>query len=117
MRVGDPRHNSLDLRADLVLVLGVLHHLDDNLASTCFDLARRCLKNENGKVLIFGAVFTPKQNPIAQILIRNARDKKVRTRQEYERLIKPVFDSFTIEIGTDLLHIPFTHFICTATRG
>jgi hypothetical protein len=117
MGVGDPRLNSLDLRADLVLILGVLHHLDDNLASTCLDLARRFLKNESGKVVILEAVFTPKQNPIARFLIRNDRGKNVRTQQEYEQLIKPVFDSFTVEIRTDLLNIPYTHFICTATRG
>jgi SAM-dependent methyltransferase len=112
--VGDPRLEDLSLKADVVLILGVLHHLDDSLSKECLRLAKRCLRDKNSKVLILEAALTPKQNLIARLLIKNDRGKNVRTREGYEGLIKSEFESYSSEIRTDLLNIPYTHFISTA---
>lgn len=112
--VGDPSLKDLSLKADVVLILGVLHHLDDSLSKECLRLAKRCLRDKNSKVLIVEPVLMPKQNLIARLLVKNDRGKNVRTREGYEKLIEDEFKSFSSEIRTDLLRVPYTHLICTA---
>ena len=114
IKIGDPKLNALNLKADLVLILGVLHHLDDNLAKTCLSFARQCLKDSNSRVFIFEAVLTPKQNPIARFLIKNDRGKNVRDRDGYQNLLGQFFSNHQVEVRHDILRIPYSHFLATA---
>jgi hypothetical protein len=51
MGVGDSRLNSFDLLTPHVSILGVPHHLDDNLASMCLFLKQYLLHNKNDKAI------------------------------------------------------------------
>ncbi len=99
---------------DVVLAIGVLHHLDDDVAENIFALAREAL-GKDGRVITIDPCLADGQNPIARYLIRHDRGQNVRDADGYRALARQVFPKV---IGT-LRHrswIPYTHWImeCSA---
>ena len=99
---------------DVVLAIGLLHHLDDPIAINVLNLAAKALK-PNGRLLTLDPCLEPRQNPVARFLIKQDRGRNVRNSKEYSKLASTIFDSFRIEIRHQSW-IPYTHcFIeCTA---
>ena len=95
---------------DIVLAIGILHHLDDQAASQLFELANIALK-PRGRLITFDGVYIPNQSPVARWIISKDRGQNVRTEQEYVRLAKGTFSDLTAHIRCDLLNIPYTHII------
>ncbi|HEX3855797.1 MAG TPA: class I SAM-dependent methyltransferase [Verrucomicrobiae bacterium] len=95
---------------DLVLAIGVVHHLDDTQASKLFALARRVLR-PTGSLITYDGCYVPQQSQIARWLLGNDRGKFVRTREEYLRLASAHFSKVEPHIRHDLLRIPYTHLI------
>lgn len=99
---------------DVVLAIGVLHHLDDDVANNLFALTRAAL-SERGRMVTIDPCFAPGQNPIARYLIRHDRGQNVRNAEGYQKLACQTFP--TVQ-GT-LRHrrwIPYSHWImeCSA---
>jgi SAM-dependent methyltransferase len=95
---------------DLVLVTGVIHHLDDAQAARLFDLARLALR-PTGRLVTFDGCYAPQQSPIARWLLARDRGKFVRTREEYLRLASARFSKVEPHLRHDLLRLPYTHLI------
>lgn len=94
---------------DVVLAIGVLHHLEDGEAVQMLRLARRALR-AGGRLVTIDPAFAPGQNPLARFLVSRDRGRNVRDAAGYRGLAEPVFDRVT---GT-LRHrawIPYTHWI------
>lgn len=94
---------------DAVIAIGVLHHLDDQVALNLFSLAREALA-EGGRLITIDPCLAPGQNPIARYLILHDRGQNVRTQAGYRDLVA---HSFARVDGT-LRHrswIPYTHWI------
>jgi len=92
---------------DVVLDLGLLHHLDDAEAIGVLQLAYQALK-PSGRLLTIDPCLDPSQNPIARLLVHNDRGQNVRDRMGYQTLSTKVFSSPRI----DVIHqswIPYTH--------
>jgi SAM-dependent methyltransferase len=104
----------LEEGADIVLAIGVLHHLDDEQARALIRVARRVLKPK-GRLVTFDAALTRPQHPIARILARLDRGRNVRLPEDYLALARTSFDRVDADLRTDLLRIPYTHFIMTCT--
>jgi len=99
---------------DLVIAVGVLHHLDDGEATGLFELASRAL-TPNGRVVTIDPCFAEGQNPIARFLIANDRGQNVRNAEAYCELPR---SNFT-DIGWQLRHrrwIPYTHLVMECKR-
>ena len=94
---------------DVVLMIGVLHHLDDEVAKNILSLARRALK-DGGRLLTIDPVFAPGQNPIARYLVSKDRGQNVRVEEEYRRLVDGCFSQCSVEIK-HRRWIPYTHCI------
>lgn len=92
---------------DVVLSLGLLHHLDDDVAIDVMQLASKALK-PGGRLLTIDPCLDPSQNPIASFLVRNDRGQNVRDRAGYEALARTVFGSPRIEVRHKAW-IPYTH--------
>jgi 2-polyprenyl-3-methyl-5-hydroxy-6-metoxy-1,4-benzoquinol methylase len=92
---------------DVVLSLGLLHHLDDDVAIDVMQIASKALK-PGGRLLTIDPCLDPSQNPIARFLIRNDRGQNVRNRAGYEALAKTVFGSPRIEVRHKAW-VPYTH--------
>lgn len=99
---------------DIVLALGLLHHLDDESAIGVLRLAFQALKL-GGRLVTVDPCLEAGQNPIARFLVRNDRGQNVRTQRGYATLANAVFDSPRIEVRHQSW-IPYTHCIMECTR-
>jgi cyclopropane fatty-acyl-phospholipid synthase-like methyltransferase len=95
---------------NLVLAIGVVHHLDDAQAARLFDLARTALC-PTGRLVTYDGCYIPRQSRIARWLLSKDRGKFVRTCEEYLRLASARFPKVESQLRHDLLRIPYTHLI------
>jgi cyclopropane fatty-acyl-phospholipid synthase-like methyltransferase len=92
---------------DLVMGIGVLHHLDDDTARQFMTLAKAALK-PGGRVLTVDACYAPKQNPVAHFLITKDRGQHVRDEAGYRALVEGIFTGVAGAV-THHAWIPYTH--------
>ncbi|MGO9004436.1 MAG: class I SAM-dependent methyltransferase [Beijerinckiaceae bacterium] len=93
--------------ADIVMLMGLLHHLDDQTARAVLQTSREILQPD-GIVFTFDGCFRHGQSPIARWLLRNDRGRHVRTKEGYENLCGSVFEKAQIDIRDDLSSLPYT---------
>jgi SAM-dependent methyltransferase len=92
---------------DLVMAIGVLHHMEDHEARACLEIAKAVLK-PGGRVLTIDPCFAKGQHPIAHFLISKDRGQNVRNAEGYSALGRKVF----AQVKGTLSHqdwIPYTH--------
>lgn len=99
---------------DIVLAIGLLHHLDDDVASDLLRLAYRALK-PGGRLVTLDPCIHPGQSPIARWLIDRDRGQNVRTQAQYTQLVATVFPRIRAEVRHKS-GIPYTHCITECTR-
>ena len=95
---------------DVVVAVGVIHHLDDAQAAKLFTLACRVLKPA-GRLVTYDGCYVPRQSRIARWMLAKDRGQFVRTREEYLRLASAHFSKVEPHLRHDLLRIPYTHLI------
>jgi len=103
-------------RYDLVLAMGLLHHLDDDAVRAFLALARQAL-TPSGRLVTVDPCYTPDQSPLARALVRLDRGAHVRERDEWPALIESAFRRSSIYVRHDLLRIPYTHIITECLAG
>ena len=99
---------------DVILAIGLLHHLDDEEAVKLIELASKALK-PGGKFLTVDPCYESGQNFIARFLINNDRGQNVRNKEEYLNLVNGRFNLFNV----DVVHqtwIPYTHCFMTCIK-
>jgi SAM-dependent methyltransferase len=101
--------------ADLVIINGLLHHLDDDAALTALKLARASLAPD-GRLVCLEACFLVSQAPMARWVLKQDRGKNVRTEPEWKALVVQVFEKSESYILTGLLRIPYTLIVIEARR-
>ena len=100
---------------DVVLALGIVHHLDDAEARQLFQIAYGALK-ESGKLVTFDGVYADGQSPAARWLLARDRGEYVRSEREYVAIASQVFSTIRPGVRHDLLRIPYTHLILECVR-
>jgi SAM-dependent methyltransferase len=100
---------------DLVIVMGVIHHLDDDGARSLYELASRALKDD-GRLVAIEAVWTTPQHPFARWMNRRDRGAYIRPEGGYAALARESFDSVQTTVRTDLLRIPYSHVLIECVR-
>ena len=95
---------------DIVLAVGVLHHLDDDEADKLFRLAHAALV-PGGRLVTLDGVFVKGQNPVARMIIARDRGEHVRDEAGYRRIADLTFSKVKAVVRSDLLRIPYTHLI------
>jgi SAM-dependent methyltransferase len=98
---------------DVVMSLGVLHHLNDSDANTVLASAAKVLRPE-GRLITLDPAYVEGQNPIARLLIRMDRGHHVRTPAAYLEIVRRHFSDPRVSIVHDLLALPYTHCIIEA---
>jgi SAM-dependent methyltransferase len=96
---------------DVVLAIGVLHHLTDDEALKLFEIASSALR-PGGRVITVDGAYVDRQSPLARYLLSKDRGQYVRSPESYEALARVSF----ADIQTSLIHnlilpIPYTHLI------
>jgi len=99
---------------DVVLALGLLHHLGDEETVGILRLAHKALK-PGGRLLTVDPCFEPGLNPIARFLVSHDRGHHVRNKAAYASFANAVFRSPRIEVRHQGW-IPYTHCFMECTR-
>lgn len=100
---------SLLPKYDVILALGLLHHLDDDIAKELMTLAMAALK-PGGKLLTLDPCFDPAQSAVARFLVSKDRGQNVRDKESYQSLASGVFSSVVADVRHQVW-IPYTHCI------
>ena len=100
---------------DIVLAVGILHHLDDHEAIALLTLAKNALV-PGGRLITLDVCYVEGQSPIARFIISRDRGQNVRNNAGYEGLARAVFVRVEGVVRHDLARVPLTHLImeCTA---
>jgi SAM-dependent methyltransferase len=105
------KHHSFDL----VLALGIVHHLEDGEATQLFQIAYDALK-PGGKLVTVDGVWTRDQSQAARWLLARDRGEFVRSEKEYLGIASQVFGRVKPSVRHDLLRIPYSHMIMECVR-
>jgi SAM-dependent methyltransferase len=100
---------------DVVLALGIVHHLEDAEARQLFQIAFDALK-PGGKLVTCDGVWADGQSPGARWLLERDRGEHIRREQEYVGIASQVFSNIRPSVRHDLLRIPYTHLILECVR-
>jgi SAM-dependent methyltransferase len=111
-----PEETVEDTDFDLVLATAILHHLDDPEAGRLMASARRCLR-PGGSLVTLDPVRHPGQPPVARLLVALDRGRRVRTAEGYRGLAAACFPSVETALLTDLLLVPYSHFLMRASTA
>lgn len=103
-------------RFDVVIALGVLHHLTDTEADALFTVASKVLRR-GGRVITCDGAFVAGQNPLARLLLKLDRGRHVRTPEGYIAIAHRNFPAAKARIVHDLLSVPYTHCILEGMRA
>ena len=96
--------------ADLIMLNGLLHHLDDEYAKLLLKTASHAL-NKGGLILTLDGVYHENQSKFTRYLLDNDRGKYVRTEDKYRSLMKGSFSDLRCEIRDDLSRLPYSFII------
>ena len=102
-----PQYASILPKADLVLMMGLLHHLTDEECVSLLRLARSAMKN-GGKLLTLDGCYRDGQSGIARYFLDSDRGEYIRTPESYIRIARSVFDEVIPSVRDDLFFIPYT---------
>ena len=100
---------------DMVLALGIVHHLDDAEARQLFQIAYDALK-PGGKLVTIDGVWTEGQSRTARWFLARDRGEHVRNEREYMGIASQVFGKIRPSVRHDLLRIPYSHLILECVR-
>lgn len=91
---------------DHVLLLGILHHMNDKEVNRLILLIKKVLK-KNGKLITLDGVFINNQNPIAKFLLKMDRGQHIRSKNKYLSILKKKFKKIQAKIYHNSF-IPYT---------
>lgn len=92
---------------DVVIAIGLLHHLDDDIAINMIRLAWSALKSQ-GRLLTLDPCLDDKQSSIARFLVKSDRGQNVRDRSGYHSIANKFFPSVSSYVRHKTW-IPYTH--------
>jgi 2-polyprenyl-3-methyl-5-hydroxy-6-metoxy-1,4-benzoquinol methylase len=100
---------------DVVLVMGVLHHLDDVGCRRLLCLAAGSIKPQ-GRLVAIEPARQRNEAAAAAWLISRDRGAYVRDAQGYAALARPAFSAVVVRTRNDLLRIPYTHAVLVCRK-
>lgn len=115
MDVADYHAGDGEQQADLVLAIGILHHLDDDRARALMSTAHAALK-PGGRFISLDGTYMDGQPAIAHALIARDRGQNIRTPDAYRALAEAEFATVSGRVRGDMLYVPYTHYIMECVR-
>ncbi len=102
--------------ADIVMMNGVLHHMDDDCARKTTSLVAEALK-PGGVFFALDGVYTPGQDALAKWFLDNDRGRFVRTEAGYRTLLADNFKACEFHVHHDLTRIPYSLIISKCSKA
>jgi SAM-dependent methyltransferase len=100
----------LDSQFDIAIAIGILHHLDDQEAQGLFRASQTLLR-PGGRLIVSDPVLRPSQNPIASLVMRFDRGKRIRSKEGYLALARGSLRCIQTDLRSDFMRIPYDHCI------
>ena len=100
---------------DVVLALGVLHHLDDDGCRTLLEIARAALR-PGGRLVTLDGCLVQRQGMLERWLLLSDRGRHVRTEDAYLSLVRGTFATVRHQTYCDLIRLPYTHLVMECAR-
>lgn len=107
----DPRFDG----TDLILCNGLLHHLNDDESLDVLRLAHKILK-PGGRLVCIEPCRLVRQQFLSGFIMDMDRGNHVRQEREWKALVGRVFKSFSSDIATAVLRLPYVHIIIECRR-
>ena len=101
---------STSQKFDLILMLGVMHHIDDEQLDQCMKSIKRIIA-KGGRFVSIDCCYTKKMNPIARLLCMLDRGRYVRNADDFVRLQQKYWTDVNFEIRTDGLILPYSRIL------
>jgi SAM-dependent methyltransferase len=101
---------------DFVVAKSLLHHLDDVEAHQLLETGVRLLRT-GGVFFSSDAVRHEGQSAVARLLVALDRGRCIRSPKAYTELAESHFAAVETTLLTDLLPIPYSHFLMRATAA
>jgi SAM-dependent methyltransferase len=102
-----------ELPFDLVIAMGVIHHLDNMGADRLIAISAAIL-NPTGRLVTFDGTFLAGQPRVARWLLERDRGEYVRSPEAYVALAASHFADVRHHVVSDFLHIPYTQCVLDA---
>jgi SAM-dependent methyltransferase len=115
LNVVDATLPDIEGQADIVIMCGVLHHLNDDEARYSVALAHSLLK-PGGRLVTIDGVFHGQQGILRRLVVSLDRGRFVRSAQGYLALARERFTLIDQEQSDALTRIPSSHFIMNCTK-
>jgi SAM-dependent methyltransferase len=100
---------------DAIMLLGIIHHVNDAEAEGLFALLAKCLA-PNGRVVTLDPCLTPTQSSIARWVAQADRGGFVRNEPAYRRLGADQFADVEARLVSNVCRIPSTELIMRLGR-
>jgi 2-polyprenyl-3-methyl-5-hydroxy-6-metoxy-1,4-benzoquinol methylase len=100
---------------DIVLAIGILHHLSDEEAADLLEIAHKVLKPK-GTLITWDNVYIDNQHWFARWFISKDRGQAIRTVNGYKQLVSPYFTNIEGKLLHDTLKVPYTIFSMKCTK-
>jgi SAM-dependent methyltransferase len=100
---------------DIVLALGLVHHLDDAEARDLFRMGHNALRPGGRMITMDGCYISP-QSGAARYFLSRDRGQFVRTADQYIRVARTQFTEVHADIRHDALRIPYTTLFMICVR-
>jgi ubiquinone/menaquinone biosynthesis C-methylase UbiE len=104
-----------DGKFDLILAIGVLHHIDDSVAKIFIKESCRLLKN-GGKMVTLDPHFFIGQSSVSKFVINQDRGKNIRTKEKINQLLEEHYSNIVVREYSGLIRIPYDHVSFTVTK-
>lgn len=92
---------------DVILMAGLLHHLNDAEATDLLDLSKQAISNR-GRLITLDPCYYANQSSIARFLMNRDRGESIRESAEYVTLACKTFGNVQLYIREDLFFVPYT---------
>jgi SAM-dependent methyltransferase len=102
--------NPLTYAADIVLVNGVLHHVDDDEAKNILEFAYRILKDD-GRFIFYEPCYLIWQSGISTYFMSRDRGQNIRTEQQWKDLASRIFPLVSTNIVTGVNRLAYVGII------
>ena len=92
---------------DIVIANGLLHHLEDSLATRLFHIGAQVL-SESGRMVTVDPCRYPGQARLTRFIVNKDRGSNVREFEEYHALARGVFPEVSSSLWHGFAPIPFS---------
>lgn len=95
---------------DLVIAIGVLHHISDEASANLIGEVKRLLNPRTGRFVTLDPVRHPGESKLSGLLVSQDRGRFVRTPKHYESLLSGDLTISQAKIVKSLIRIPYDQF-------